>query len=94
MTDSKLKSISESFGNIAVGFPISYGANLAILPFYAADFGSGESHRVALAGLWVGLWFTIIAVVRSYLFRRLFEKFGEKENAYTLLKRGIRSLWK
>jgi hypothetical protein len=32
----------------------------------------------------IGVWYTIFSVVRQYLFRRLFNKFGERENFYTL----------
>jgi len=79
MTDSRLKSITENGINIAVGFPINYLANILILPHY-----NFQGTNVFLSGLEIGIWFTIVSVVRSYALRRIFERFGEKENAYTL----------
>lgn len=90
--DSRFKSLTESFTNIAIGFPINFGANLAILPFYATGFGSvNDSLSSAFQ---IGIWFTIISIVRSYGLRRLFNKFGEKENFYTLTVRLIKGIKK
>lgn len=87
MTDSKLKSLSESFTNIIPGWTINFLANIWVLPIYAADYISGDINRIAWASFVVGVWFTLISVARSYFLRRLFERFGEKENLYTLLRR-------
>lgn len=83
--DSRLKSLTENFTNLAVGFPINYVANLVILPHYASGF-TDLSHS-AISAAEIGVWFTIVSVVRSYGLRRLFERFGEKENFYTLIIR-------
>jgi len=82
MTDSRLKSITENFTNLAIGFPINYAANILILPHYAEGFTTLNSSAISAAE--IGVWFTIVSVVRSYALRRLFERFGEKENFYTL----------
>lgn len=90
MVDSRLKSFSEAGVNIAIGYWINYVSNIIILPHFAKDIGD--------VNLWsfhvIGAIYTVISVVRQYGFRRLFERFGEKENAYTLLVRGINSLRK
>lgn len=83
MTDSRLKSISESLVNLIPGFGISYISNLYILPHFSSGIATSDS----LTMLQIGFWYTVISVVRSYLFRRLFERFGEHDNAYTLLRR-------
>lgn len=80
MTDSKLKSITETGVNIAIGYTINYAANAFILPQFGLPFNFWVYHEI-------GLIYTVISVVRQYAFRRLFEKFGEHENAYTLLRR-------
>lgn len=82
MKDSKLKSVTESFTNIAVGFPINYGANLAILPFYTSGFGTVEDSLNS--AFQIGVLFTIVSVARTYGLRRVFNHFGEHENGYTL----------
>lgn len=85
MNDTRLKSITESFVNIAVGFPINYGANLAILPFYANGFTTIEGSLNS--AFQIGIWFTVISVGRSYFLRRVFNHFGENENGYTITVR-------
>ena len=90
--DARLKSLTESFTNIAIGFPINFGANLAILPFYATGFGNTEDSLSS--AFQIGIWFTIISIVRSYALRRLFNKFGEKENFYTLSVRLFKGIKK
>jgi len=83
MVDSKLKSITESIVNIIPGFFIAYLSNLYILPLFAEGIASSDSFTM----LQIGFWYTIISIVRSYVFRRLFERLGEKENFYTVLRR-------
>lgn len=90
MADSKLKSLSESGVNIAIGFGINYVSNLFILPYYAPALSVPE--QVASAAAIIGVWYTIISLVRSYGLRRLFDRFGPNENAYTLLVKGINRL--
>lgn len=83
--DSKLKSLSEVTVNILVGYSINYTANVFILPPYADRIG----HTDLLAFAEIGLWFTLVSLVRQYGFRRLFERFGKNENLYTLSIRFI-----
>lgn len=73
MSQTKLGSWAEAWANIAVGFSINYFANLAILPW----FGFNITHMQAF---WVGVIFTGISLVRSYVLRRWFNglKFGNK----------------
>lgn len=86
MTDSRLKSLSESLTNIIPGFLINYGANFAILPVYAERLARADP----IAMFELGVWFTGISIIRSYLLRRAFERFGENENLYSLLKRAVK----
>ena len=88
--DSKLKSISESFANIIIGFPINYGANLAILPFFLDGWNTLEESLAT--AFYIGFWFTVVSVVRTYALRRLFNRYGKNENLYTLTIRGVKGL--
>jgi len=94
MKDSKKKSISEVVTNMAISYPIHFIANYAIIPAYAADiFNAGyDFWAFTVINLQLGLWFTIVSFVRLYLLRRLYNHYGPKENALTLIKRGIRRL--
>jgi hypothetical protein len=91
-TDSKLKSISESFTNIVVGFPINYGANLVIIPFFLDGWNTVEESL--LTAFYIGFWFTVVSVIRTYALRRLFNRFGKNENFYTLLIRAGKGIKK
>ena len=88
MTDSRLKSLTESMVNLVPGFGISYLSNLFILPHFSAGIAASDSFTM----LQIGFWYTVISVMRSYLFRRLFERFGENTNAYSLLVSGSEKL--
>ncbi len=83
--DSRWKSFSEVVLNIAVGFLINYTANVVILPAYGMPFN-------AYVFLEIGILYTLVSIARQYLFRRLFEHFGEKETLLTLTIRLIRWL--
>ena len=80
--DSKLKSISESFANIVIGFPINYGANLLIIPFFLDGWNTVEESLAS--AFYIGFWFTVVSVLRTYGLRRLFNRYGKNENLLTL----------
>ena len=88
--DSKLKSISESFANIIIGFPINYGANLVILPFFLDGWNTIEESLAT--AFYIGFWFTVVSVLRTYGLRRLFNHYGKNENLLSLTIRGVRSI--
>lgn len=86
--DSRLKSFSETGINLAVGYTINYMANITILPHFAKEIGDVNLWAFHL----IGIIYTVISTIRQYGFRRLFERFGEKENFYTLTVRLINRL--
>lgn len=86
MTDSKLKSLTESIVNIIPGFGIAYLSNLFILPHYSEGITNSDGVTMFI----IGVWYTAISIVRSYAFRRLFNRIGTNENFYTLCKRLMR----
>lgn len=71
---TKLGSFVEAWANIAVGFTINFFANLAVLPL----FGMAVTPSKAFG---IGVIFTAISLVRSYVLRRWFNglKFGNVE---------------
>jgi hypothetical protein len=71
MAQTKLGSIAEAWANIAVGFTINFVANLCIFPIFGMHISPGNNFLL-------GLIYTAISLVRSYVLRRYFNglKFG------------------
>jgi hypothetical protein len=71
MAQTKIGSMIEAFANIFVGFTINFFCNLAILPWFGFKVSPGSAFEI-------GLIFTVISLVRSYVLRRWFNslKFG------------------
>lgn len=74
MSQTKLGSFVESWANIAVGFTINYFANLIVLPLFGMNV-------TPIDAFGIGVIFTVISLVRSYVLRRWFNsmKFGNTE---------------
>ena len=67
MRQTKLGSFYEALINVAIGFGINYCANLVILPLFG--------FHVSLAdNFYIGLLYTVVSVVRSYVVRRWFDR--------------------
>ena len=71
---TKLGSFTEAWANILVGYSINFVANLVVLPWFGFNVTVGQA-------FWIGVVFTGISLVRSYVLRRWFNglKFGNKE---------------
>lgn len=67
MTQSKLESFIESLVNILIGYTVALASQLVLFPLF-------DIHISLSTNLWIGLWFTIISLVRSYLIRRFFNQ--------------------
>lgn len=65
MDQTKLGSLIEVCINILIGFSINWVANLWILPLYGFNVTGAQAFSM-------GLLFTVISVVRSYVVRRWF----------------------
>lgn len=72
MSQTKLGSIAEAWANIAVGFTINFCANMVILPLFGFHSLTVRNNFI------IGLLYTGISLVRSYVLRRWFNglKFG------------------
>lgn len=64
---TRMGSLIEVSINIAIGFAINWVANLLILPLFGFNVTGSQAFHM-------GLLFTIISVVRSYVVRRWFER--------------------
>jgi hypothetical protein len=69
---TKFGSVVEALANIAVGFLVNFGANMLILPLF------GFHSLTAWKNFEIGLLYTLISLVRSYVLRRWFNglRFG------------------
>lgn len=63
----KSHSFLESIFNVIVGFGINMGANLIVLPWFGFKVSVGTAFNI-------GVIFTVISIVRSYVLRRIFNR--------------------
>ena len=66
---SRLYSLIESFANIAVGYGVAFGAQLLIFPIFSIQASLDDN-------LLIGALFTVVSLIRSYAFRRIFNWIG------------------
>ncbi len=64
---SRAGAFVEAWANVAIGYGVNFAANLVVLPL----FGFAVSVTDALG---IGVVFTVISVLRSYLVRRFFNR--------------------
>jgi len=76
MAQTKTGSLVEAAANILVGFSINWCANMVVLPAFGMHVTGGTAFKI-------GIVFTVISLVRSYVLRRWFNglKFGNAEAA-------------
>jgi hypothetical protein len=72
VSQTRLGSITEAWANIAVGFTINFTANIIILPMFGFYTLTLRNNFI------IGMIYTVISLVRSYVLRRWFNglKFG------------------
>jgi hypothetical protein len=66
MRQTKLGSFYEACINVAIGFAINFAANLVILPLFGFNITLADN-------FYIGLLYTVVSVVRSYVVRRWFD---------------------
>ena len=59
------QSFIEAVMNVLVGYGIAVTSQIIIFPWYGVSLPLGDN-------LLIGVWFTIISLVRSYLIRRFY----------------------
>ena len=75
---SHAHSLIESLSNVAIGYLVALASQLAIFPMYGIEI----SIQTNIA---IGIWFTIISIIRSFIVRRIFNKISERR-----LSKGVR----
>ena len=65
---SKKRSFIEAVTNVLIGYLVAVISNLIVLPLFG--------YQVSLFdGFAIGIVFTVISLIRSYVIRRLFNRF-------------------
>ncbi len=67
MEQTKLGSLIEALMNIAIGYVVALASQLLIFPMVGI-------HVSLSTNIEIGLWFTAISLIRSYIIRRWFNK--------------------
>lgn len=65
---SKLGSLAESLTNIGIGITICFLSNIIVLPAFGYDVTIGDATMISIV-------FTVISLVRSYVIRRVYNKY-------------------
>ena len=68
---TKKQSLIEAIANVIIGYIVAVISNAAILPLFGVNLTFGD-------GLLIGVWFTVISLIRGYAVRRWFNKRGMK----------------
>lgn len=68
---SKRGSIVESLTNVVIGYGLALTSQIVLFHIYGVHF----SLRTNMA---MGLWFTVISIIRSYTLRRVFNRFHRR----------------
>ena len=75
---SKKESLLETFLSVGAGFFIALLLNLYMLPLFVSDI----SNQVLSTAIVIGVIYTTVSMVRSYLFRRAFNTLTEKYKSF------------
>jgi len=85
--DSHKKSLSEAFVNSFGGYPVGYGLGIVILP---VSMGWIQEDPL-VANMAITFVYASVSFARSYVLRRIFERFGIEDN---FIKLGIKLIRK
>lgn len=67
MSQTRAGSLVESMANVSVGYGVAVASQCAIFPLFGIHIPLSDN-------LIIGLFFTAVSIVRSYLIRRLFNR--------------------
>lgn len=71
MSQSKKQSLAETCINVAIGYVVALLSQLAVFPMFGIDVPLSSN-------LAIGAWFTVISIVRGYVVRRAFNRWGAR----------------
>jgi hypothetical protein len=67
MSQTKKHSFLESLTNVGVGYGVALASQVLIFPLYGIHIPLSDN-------IAIGIWFTVISIIRSYVLRRWFNK--------------------
>jgi hypothetical protein len=67
MRQTRIGSLIEAWANVLIGFAINWTANMLIFPLFGFNITASQAFHV-------GIIFTAISIVRSYVLRRVFNR--------------------
>ena len=67
MTQSRTMSAAESVANVLIGYGIALATQVVVFDALAIPVSLEQN-------LWIGVVFTVVSLVRSYLLRRMFNR--------------------
>ena len=67
MTQSRTMSAAESVANVAIGFGIALATQVVVFDALKIPVSLEQN-------LWIGVVFTVVSLIRSYLLRRVFNR--------------------
>ena len=67
MTQSRTMSAAESVANVVIGYGIALITQVVVFGALAIPVSLGQN-------LWIGVVFTVVSLIRSYLLRRFFNR--------------------
>lgn len=79
MKQSKLESLIESFVNIFIGYGVALASQIVVFPMVGIFVPLSTN-------LFIGAWFTVISLARSYVIRRWFNA-GIHKTVISIAKR-------
>lgn len=65
MTQSRFGSFIESLCNVAIGYGVALSTQIVVFPWFGLTVSLGDNVAI-------GLIFTVVSIVRSYVLRRVF----------------------
>jgi small-conductance mechanosensitive channel len=88
MADSRKKSASEAFINSFGSFPLGYLVGIGILPLMVEWIQNDP----LTANIVITAIFALVSFVRTYVLRRIFDKYGFNDNLASLLSKLVYKL--
>ena len=67
---TKKYSAIESIVNVLIGYLVAVGSQMVIFPMFNIHIPTHQNFTM-------GLWFTLVSVIRSYILRRIFNKINK-----------------
>jgi hypothetical protein len=67
MNQSRLHSFIEALVNVIIGYGVALASQLALFPLFGIHIPLSDN-------FYIGAWFTLISLVRSYIIRRWFAR--------------------